>query len=176
MSGRTGVAVHSASFDHDEDMASLLFVFEGILRSLSDGRGADAAKYMGVLAHFVEDSLSPPHSGKGAEDVHGVIERSVPPFTLAGRPPRLLAEHMLEAAEAILVRCYAAAEQNRKDMPAMVKAAKAGDEKSLDIYRLRGGAGGGGVAGRFVLHAADDGWPVNHAASGGLCSGNSGKQ
>jgi len=134
-----GGAIHSAAFRRDEDMASMMYLFDGILRSLSEGRNADAAKYMGTLAHFLEDSLSPPHAVAEPVEVHGAIERSMPQFSLGGRVARPLAEHVLEAAEAILDRCYAAAEQNRKDLPAMVKAAKAGDERTLDVYRLRAG-------------------------------------
>jgi len=134
-----GEAVHSASFRREEDLASVIFLFDGILRSLSEDRTADAAKYMGTLAHFVEDSLSPPHSAVEFIEMHGVIEQSVPTFSLAGRPARPLAAHVIEAAEALLDRCYAAAEQNRKDLTLMVTAAKAGDEQTLNRFRLRAG-------------------------------------
>lgn len=137
-----GVDLHSASFVREQDLASLVFLFERIAASLAAKRPADTARYVGTLSHFIADSLSPPHSVP-AEDlppnVHPVIERSLPAFTLGSRPPRVAGTRITAAAGVILDRLYAAAGQNRKDLPLIVAAARAGDQPALDVYRLRAG-------------------------------------
>ena len=132
-----GNLVHGATGDREMDMGSLIYLFERILTSFSESRPAEAAKYAGVLAHFIEDSLSPPHADEVEARMHAAIERSVPEFTLAGRAPRRATGNLLQSAEAILSRIYDAREQNRKDLPAMRKAVSDRDERSLDKYRLR---------------------------------------
>lgn len=138
-----GEDVHSATWDRDEDLGSLVYLFERAIRSLSEKRPADAARFLGTLAHFVEDSLSPPHAvggdELGAPNLHGLLERSVPEFSLGGRSPRAAGQHIVPAAEAILARLYAGGDQNRRDLAAMAKAAQAGDEEALNTYRLRTG-------------------------------------
>jgi hypothetical protein len=47
--------------------------------------------------------------------------------------------HIVPAAEVILDQCYSGAERNRSDLPAMVTAASAHDEQTLNTYRLRAG-------------------------------------
>ena len=145
-----GEPVHGPTGDRDADLESLVFLFERIVTSFSEHRTDEAAKYAGVLAHFVEDGLSPPHAVSKEDlaamappdtpagfDIHAFIERSVPEFTLAGRAPRKVGDHIVSAAEAILAQCYSAMEQNRRDLPVMVKAACARDQRALDVYRLR---------------------------------------
>jgi hypothetical protein len=106
-----------------------------------------------VLSHFIADSLSPPHAAAPEErqscgvNVHGVIERSVPEFTLAGRRPRGA------AARDIVDRCYAGAALNRRDLPLIVSAACARDEQALDPYRLRAATEAAGIL-ADALHAA----------------------
>jgi hypothetical protein len=142
-----GQPIHSATGDRDMDMASLIYLFERILTSFSENRPTEAAKYAGVLAHFIEDSLSPPHAGDVEAATHAAIERSVPEFTLTGRDPHSAPHNslnnpggnLLRTAEAILDRIYAAHEQNRQDLPAMIKAVADRDEPTLDTYRLRAG-------------------------------------
>jgi hypothetical protein len=135
-----GQAIHSAAFVRDTDLGSLLHLFERTATMLSEGKQLEAARYSGVLAHFIEDSLSPPHSryseevGSGA---HAAIERSVPAFDLGKRPPQRAGWGLFDAAEAILDRLYAAADRNRTDLPAMMRAVRAGDQKFLDTCRLR---------------------------------------
>lgn len=148
-----GAEVHSASFDRDHDLASLIYLFERIASSLSAKQPAEAARYMGTLSHFIADSLSPPHSvpaddllalqppsPSGAPvDVHAAIERTLPALSLGRRSPRIVGNHLTDAAENVLNRVYAAAAQNRKDLPVMVRAACAGDQSVLDGYRRRAG-------------------------------------
>ncbi|HEX5006372.1 MAG TPA: hypothetical protein VFV70_04625 [Hyphomonadaceae bacterium] len=148
-----GQPVHGATGDRESDTVSLVFLLERIAASLAKKRAGEASRYAGVLAHFVEDSLSPPHAvdadvllemtpkGPGIKriNVHSVIERSVPDFALSGRSPRALGGDLLAAATVILDQCYEGAAANKRDLPSMVKAAAHGNEQVLNEYRLRAG-------------------------------------
>jgi hypothetical protein len=138
-----GAAIHGASGDWENDAASLVYLFERILTNLAAKRPVEAARFAGVLSHFISDSLSPPHAVPadrlGDPRLHAELERSIPEFTLTGRPPRMAGDHLLTAAKSIFDQCYAGAERNRQDLPAMIDALKTKDEKSLDAYRLRAG-------------------------------------
>lgn len=146
-----GVLVHGAAGELAEDRASLVHLFERIVTSLMENRAAEAARYAGVLSHFIADSLSPPHALDPEElndlaprpdariNIHSAIERSVPEFSLRDRAPRPVEAHLMTAAEVILQECYADTERNRQDLPAMVKAVYAHDELALDVHRLRAG-------------------------------------
>ena len=148
-----GQAIHGATGNREMDTGSVVFLFERILTNLSDHRPGEAARYAGVLSHFIADSLSPPHSAGADEllamtppsaqtgriNVHSAIERSIPEFTLRDRVPRIVSGHLVQAAEAILDECYSGAERNRSDLPSMVKAASAHDETTLNEHRLRAG-------------------------------------
>jgi hypothetical protein len=136
-----GVAIHGASFDRETDTASVVFLFERILTSFGENDAPAAAKYAGVLSHFVGDTLSPPHAEPDACDarVHAIIERSLPAFTLAPRQHREPDKRLITPIMAVIDRCYAGAAQNRRDLPAMIEAARARDDRTLDPYRLRAG-------------------------------------
>ena len=142
-----GRPVHGATGDREVDTGSLVFLFEHIVTNLSGNRPAEAAKYAGVLSHFIADSLSPPHAIDpeelldlaGGVNVHSAIERSLPEFTLGDRAPHQAGTQVLTEIEAILDQVYAGAAQNRKDLPAMVKAVRSHDERALDGFRLRAG-------------------------------------
>jgi hypothetical protein len=148
-----GEPLHSATWTREEDLGSLVYMFERIVSNLSDKHEAEAAKYMGTLSHWIADSFSPPHvvpreqlgtmaaapAGRESFDIHGAIERTLPEFTLGARVPRVLGTGLVSAAEALLDKCYAGGEQNYKDLPAMARAAYAGDQATLDTYRLRAG-------------------------------------
>ena len=148
-----GEPVHSATFDRDEDSISLMYLFERIVTQLAARSAGEAARYVGVLSHFIADSLSPPHSVPAADllalapdlpasppnDLHSVLERGLPAVALTGRAPRSLGEHLLPAAEALLDQCYAAAELNRKALPELARAVREKDEKALDAGRRRAG-------------------------------------
>jgi hypothetical protein len=148
-----GQTVHGATGDREKDTGSLVYLLERMLTNLARSRPGEVARYAGVLSHFVADSLSPPHAVNADEllemtpapareeriNIHAAIERSLPEFTLGKRAPRLLGTHLVPAAEAILAECYAGAGRNAADLPLMVKAASARDEKTLNEYRLRAG-------------------------------------
>ena len=118
-------------------MESLIFLFERMLSSFAENRPVEAAKYAGVLAHFVEDSLSPPHAEETAPAVHHAIERSVPEVSSSGWTVRAPRGNLLEIAQTELDRIYAGREANRKDLPAMTRAVAAGDDRTLDGFRRR---------------------------------------
>ncbi|MBZ5620180.1 MAG: hypothetical protein LAQ69_15860 [Acidobacteriia bacterium] len=148
-----GQAMHGATGVRDTDIGSLVYLFERMVSTFSQNRPGEAARYAGVLSHFIADSLSPPHAVSpehllgmappsaetGDINIHSAIERSIPEFTLGGREPRRAGAHIVTAAQAILERCYSGAARNRRDLPSMVKAACARDEQTLDVYRLRAG-------------------------------------
>jgi len=144
-----GVTIHGITGDRQSDRASLVFLFEQIMAALSSNRRDDAAKFAGVLSHFIADSLSPPHAVSAerlqemAEDypgnIHSALERSLPEFRLNSREPHAAGTTVLTAAQAVLDACYAGAERNGRDLPAMVKAACSRDDAALDRYRLRAG-------------------------------------
>ena len=143
-----GEAVHGATGEWESDAASLVFLFERILTSLAANRKQEAARFAGVLSHFIADSLSPPHAVSPDEllrmapegvNAHAAIERSIPEFSLKGRAPRLTSAHLLPAARGIFDQLYAGAAANRKDLPAIVAAEANRDEATLDAYRLRSG-------------------------------------
>lgn len=140
-----GQAVHAATGDRDSDLGSLVYLFERIRGSFSESRSTEAARYAGVLSHFIADSLSPPHAADVDAAVHAAIERSVPAFTLAGRTPQSAGPHLAPAAAAILDRIYAARDRNREDLPAMVKAVADRDERTLDKYRLAAAINAAGI-------------------------------
>jgi hypothetical protein len=148
-----GQYIHAATGDREMDVSSIVYLFERILANLSENRSAEAARYAGVLSHFVADSLSPPHSvgagqllamtpksaQTGRINIHSAIERSLPEFTLGDRVPRIPAGHLVPAAEEVITLCDAGAGQNKRDMPAIVRAASVHDEQTLNEYRLRAG-------------------------------------
>jgi hypothetical protein len=136
-----GVAIHGASFDRESDTASIVYLFERILTTFAADDTPAAAKYAGVLSHFIGDTLSPPHADADACDarVHAVIERSLPSFTLAEPRRRAAGEPLVTAVTAVIERCYAGAAQNRRDLPAMIEIAREPNGRSLDPYRLRSG-------------------------------------
>jgi hypothetical protein len=71
--------------------------------------------------------------------LHAAIERSIPQFTLGSREPRWASDHIVSAAKGILDRCYAGAARNRENLPAIVRAVCAHDERALNVDRLRAG-------------------------------------
>jgi hypothetical protein len=147
-----GQLIHGCTGERSSDSETLGYLFQRIRTNLAANRPGEAARYSGVLAHFIEDSLSPPHavtaerlrameppSAEGKVNVHGLLERSVPNVSLAGYAPRRIAARVDSAAAVAMDRCYEGAAENRRDLPSMVRAACAGDERTLDRYRRRAG-------------------------------------
>ncbi len=144
-----GQAIHGATGDWELDAGSLVYLFERILTNLSENKSGEAARFAGVLSHFLADSLSPPHAVPADQllamaphsgiNIHAVIERSIPEFSIQNRAPHMAAEHLLPAARAVFDQCYAARSANRRDLQAIVNAAALNDQPALDGYRLRAG-------------------------------------
>lgn len=148
-----GEPLHSATWDREEDLGSLVYMFERIVSNLRDKHDAEAAKYMGTLSHWIADSFSPSHvvsrdrlaeispapAGRESLDLHGALERSLPEFTLGARAPRVMGTGLVSAAQALLDRCYAGGDQNRKDLPVMLQAVYAGDKATIDKFQLQAG-------------------------------------
>ncbi|HUR57802.1 MAG TPA: hypothetical protein VM029_08830 [Opitutaceae bacterium] len=57
-----GRAIHNVTQNRREDLASFEFLLNSIIASLRADDVAGAARYMGTLAHLVEDSCSPAHA------------------------------------------------------------------------------------------------------------------
>jgi hypothetical protein len=144
-----GEVIHGIGGDGKSDLASVTYLLEQMVANLDRRQPGEAARFAGVLSHFVEDSLSPPHSVTAARldelapelretNLHSALEHSIPEFQL---PPRDAAKPLTlaEAAAAIVRSCYAGAEINRAAIPAMVRAVAAQDRRSLDRHRLRAG-------------------------------------
>jgi hypothetical protein len=148
-----GHPVHGATGDREMDRDSLVYLLEGITANLARPRPAEAARYAGVLAHFIEDSLSPPHAVSPEElreltervapgthgNIHSAIEKSIPEFTLQKWTPRRSSGTVQSIAATILDECYAGADTNQENLPAIVRAATDHDEPALNEYRLRAG-------------------------------------
>ncbi len=150
-----GEAIHGITRNRKSDLQSLLFLLERISQNLRANRTGEAARYAGVLSHFVADSLSPPHAVSaegllelapepGGLNLHSVLERSLPDFAIRAVPATKPGS-LRNLAATLLNECYAGADRNRKDLPVMLQAAVAGDEKTLDAYRLRAGMRAAGI-------------------------------
>ena len=150
-----GEIVHGPTGDRENDLAALIFLFERISGAVSAGQPSEGAKYAGVLSHFIADGFSPPHAVDAerlnrmrpwllscqTSNLHSALEHSIPGFSLGGRLPRRLGTDLRASALALLDSCYAGAAQNRKDLPSMVKAACASDQKKLTEYQSAAGVG-----------------------------------
>jgi len=134
-----GEPIHAATGDLEFDTGTLVFLFEHIVSNLSVKNPGEAAKYTGALSHFIADSLSPPHSAGVEGKLHSVLEKTLPVFALAPRTPRKAGKGIVNSAQSVLLQCYQGADRNRRDLPAMLLAAEAGDEKTLNPYLLRAG-------------------------------------
>jgi len=139
-----GELIHGATGDRESDTGTLVFLFERIVSNLSVKNPGEAAKYAGVLSHFIADSLSPPHSAGVEGKLHAVLERSLPEFALA-RAPGKAGKGIVDSAQSVLRRCYQGAERNRRELPVMIRIAEAGDEKALEPYLLRAGRDAAGI-------------------------------
>lgn len=57
-----GRAIHNVTQKRHEDLASFEFLLESIIKTMRADDIAGAARYMGTLAHLIEDSTSPAHA------------------------------------------------------------------------------------------------------------------
>jgi len=150
-----GRGIHNVTWDRREDIESLDYLRDGIVASLRSGDAEAAAKFAGVLAHFLEDSTCPAHAltpidspldlmkvmvppppDKKDIQLHRLIEASSPEFDLGSRKP------VQVTSQALLDRCYRVVKENRWDLKEIVSLTYAGDEAGLDRYRLRAAKAG----------------------------------
>jgi len=150
-----GRGIHNITWDRREDIESLDYLRDGIVVSLQGGDAEAAAKFAGVLAHFLEDSTCPAHSlipvdspldlmkvmipppaGKQDIKLHTLIEASSPEFDLGSRKPARV------TSQALLDRCYRIVKENQRDLKEIVSLTYAGDQAGLDRYRLRAAKAG----------------------------------
>jgi len=148
-----GKPIHNITWQPEDDLRSLTFSLNGIVEAMRAGDVEKAAQHAGVLAHFLEDSTCPAHALIPADSplesmrkrfappeqaelkLHPTIERSSPPFDLAGRSPRRAGASVEQAAEVLLQRTYAIVRGNRENLETLVKAVYAGDNATVDKMR-----------------------------------------
>jgi len=80
--------------------------FRRAVQALRTEDAANAARWIGSLLHFVEDTGSPPHSAEIRGDLHSKMENWVDAkkITIAGYKPRLLGRTEDEAVAGLIVR------------------------------------------------------------------------
>lgn len=162
-----GRAIHNITQSRDEDLASLGFLLESIIGASRRDAIVDAARFMGTLAHLIEDSCSPAHVGKlpqvvlelqkqetlpkpawigrltehgdpmNAGNLHGAMELTTLPFHLRGRAPQRAGATVAAAAPVLLDRCYAIVEENRASLHEMVRATYTDDVATMNRLRSR---------------------------------------
>jgi len=152
-----GRSIHNITWDRAEDRAALEHLFEGTIAGLRAGKISEAAQYVGVMAHLLEDSISPAHAMDMRllqdlipgpprpllTNLHAAIEMTAPEFDLAGHTPVMVGAATGEAAEEILVRCYAIVKDNRAHLLEMANAVYSDDRPVADRLRLRAAHAGG---------------------------------
>ena len=156
-----GRPVHNVTWNRKLDAESLTFVFKGLIASIHAKDVAAAARYAGVLAHFIEDSTCPAHALMPNDSqlnllkdlvpppaeaanikLHTVIEHSSPSVDLKGRRPEILGATPEAIAEAVLDRIYAGVRVNRSHLIVLAQAAYKDDQAGMDTYRLIGATAG----------------------------------
>lgn len=156
-----GKRIHDVTWNRADDLASIEYLMNGIIAGMREGNIVSAAKYAGVLAHFLEDSTCPAHALKpmdGPLDIphdllppppdkkdiylHRVIEVSVPEFDLGRRAPRSAGRTVSEAAVQLLDRTYQTVKENRANLLELVRAVYRDDEAKVNQCRLKTGQAG----------------------------------
>ncbi|HYM10412.1 MAG TPA: zinc dependent phospholipase C family protein [Bryobacterales bacterium] len=159
-----GQPIHNVTWQRSDDLASLAYTLNGMIRATRAGDTRAAAQHAGVLAHFLEDSTCPAHSlypmdsplelmkdllpppaSKRDIQLHTVIETSAPAFDLASRAPQSAGSSVAEAAQNLLDRAYRAIRHNRAGLIELVRAAYADDEATMNRFRLEAARTGGGL-------------------------------
>jgi hypothetical protein len=150
-----GRPIHNVTWNRKEDAESLEYTMSGIAAGMRAADPEAAAKYAGVLAHFLEDSTCPAHAltpmdsplnlmkellpppvAQQQVQLHTTIERSSPEFDLGSRAPHQ------ETAQALLDRCYAIVRLNRGNLIELVRDVYAGDTAGMDRFRLQSAKAG----------------------------------
>ncbi len=148
-----GQVMHNVTWDLEDDQATLELLLYAIARHDRAGSIDHAARYAGVLSHFLADSTCPAHAlvpedpqlnivkdllnlgGPRDGSLHAYIERSAPAITLEGRAPVKLGETISGAAHTLLIRTYAVIRANRAALLELVRAAENHDEETVNRQR-----------------------------------------
>ena len=155
-----GRVIHNVTCNREDDIESLVYLLNGIIADLRRDDLAGAARYMGTLAHLIQDSTSPAHAADlrliqellpppGSPPyasrvdavgqklgLHAAIELTTEPFRLK-RPARIAGKSVAEAAIAVLNRCYAIIRDNRAHLLEMVRATYTDDRPVMERLRSR---------------------------------------
>jgi len=119
------------------------------IQNLREKKPLEAAKYLGSLAHFIEDNVCPVHVLPDAiiqqlmpspdypnkMDIHRKVERPTFPINLEGYKPVLLGENLVEASEAIYPRFKENRLNSRAQLVPLIQAMYAEDEVKTNKYR-----------------------------------------
>jgi hypothetical protein len=156
-----GKAIHNVQWKRDEDIDSIAYSLDGLIRAMQSKDLTAAARHAGVLSHFLGDSTCPSHAYMPKDsplaailklapppdhhkdiDLHTEIERTTPEFDLGGRRPTVAGATVRQAAERLVDRTYAAIEANRKVTIDLVKALYIADGDTIDRCRQLGARAG----------------------------------
>lgn len=128
---------------YDQVRYVLEYYVASIAGTLKEGKTRDAAKFAGVLAHFIEDSSCPPHAlgtelstdlylikrlmpapcqRKRVKNFHTILESEYESFSLSGYVPRLMGTTPAEASFLLLERFADMVETSIEQILSMVTA------------------------------------------------------
>jgi len=119
------------------------------IQNLQDKKPLEAAKYLGTLAHFIEDNACPVHilpdktiaqllpspDYPKPMDIHRKVEGPTFPIDISGYKPQLLGENLVEASETIYYRFKENRINARAQLVPLIQAMYAGNEKVVGKYR-----------------------------------------
>ena len=119
------------------------------VQNLQANRPLEAVRYLGSLAHFIEDNACPVHTLSDKTiaqllpspddlksiQIHRQAEGPTFPIDLSGYKPQLLGEDLVTASEAIYYRFKANRINARAQLVPLIQAMYAGDEKEAGKYR-----------------------------------------
>lgn len=148
--------IHNVTWDRADDVAAIEYLLNGFISRINAGDRTAAAKYLGTLAHLLEDSVSPSHSmdlrlvrdllppppAKEKLNLHEAMEKTVPEFDLGGRAPASTGETVSEAAMSLRERCYTIVKDNRAHLVEFVRATYAEDYATMNRLKLRAARAG----------------------------------
>lgn len=119
------------------------------IENLQANRPLEAAKYLGTLAHFIEDNACPVHvlpdltiaqllpspNYPKPMDIHHAVEGPTFPVDISDYKPQLLGKNLVEASEAIYPRFKDIRINARAQLVPLIQAMYADDEKETGKYR-----------------------------------------
>jgi hypothetical protein len=124
--------------------------FKRAIQALRMESGPNAARWMGALLHFVQDSGSPPHALRIRGDVHIRMENWVDAskISLAGYHPRLLGTNDADAFRGFEARMSGLIEFSRTNSQRLRTWVLLYNRRAVEPVTLAWGGGGGPRGGR----------------------------